>query len=173
MRIVGPAMPSQMERNRGRQWSPETDIHKAKGLDCVTCHPSDKEHNFAKGNSLQQTVRDDLDNTMHSCEDCHYKGKDKKAPRYKHSFSPRHMKRLACETCHIPFQTTPADLVYDNASTGSTIIYDTSSFLSNNPLDPKRSIPGVDPNIWYPAIKEFKGRIIPVKSLVVYLLGRP
>jgi hypothetical protein len=51
----------------------------AKGLDCVTCHPSNKEHNFAKGDALQETVRDDLDNTMHSCEDYHYKGKDKKA----------------------------------------------------------------------------------------------
>jgi hypothetical protein len=158
-------------KKRGQQWSPETDIHKAKGLGCVTCHPSDKEHNFAKGNALQETVRDDLDNTMHSCEDCHYKGKDKKAPRYKHPFSPRHMKRLACETCHIPFQTASADLVYDNASTGSTIMYDTSKFLSNDPLDPKRTIPGVDSNIWYPSIKEFKGRIIPVKSLIVIYWG--
>jgi len=158
-------------KKRGQQWSPETDIHKSKALDCVTCHPSDKEHNFAKGNALQETVRDDLNNTMRSCEDCHYKGKDKKAPRYKHPFSPRHMKRLACQTCHIPFQTVSADLVYDNASTGSTIIYDTSKFLSNDPLDPKRSIPGVDPNIWYPAINEFKGRIIPVKSLMVIYWG--
>jgi hypothetical protein len=158
-------------KKRGPQWSPETDIHKVKGLDCVSCHPSDKEHNLAKGSTFQETVRDDLDNTMHSCEDCHYKGKNKKAPRYKHSFSPRHMKRLACETCHIPFQTAPADLVYDNASTGSTIIYDTSKFLSNNPLDPKRSIPGVDPNIWYPSIKEFKGRIIPVISLILIYWG--
>jgi len=158
-------------KKRGRQWSLETDIHKSKGLDCVTCHPNNKEHNFAKGNALQETVRDDLDNTMYSCEDCHYKGKDKKAPRYKHSFSPRHMRRLACETCHIPFQTTPADLIYDNASTGSTIIHDTSKFLSNNPLDPKRSIQGVDPNIWYPSIKEFNGRIIPVKSLILIYWG--
>ena len=81
------------------------------------------------------------------------------------------MKRLACETCHIPFQTASADLVYDNASTGSTIIYDTSKFLTNDPLDPKRTIPGVDPNIWYSSIKEFKGRIIPVKSLVVIYWG--
>lgn len=158
-------------KKRGQQWSPETDIHKAKGLDCVTCHPSDKEHNFAKGNTLQETVRDDLDNTMYSCEDCHYKGKNKKAPRYKHPFSPRHMKRLACETCHIPFQIASADLVYDNASTGSTIVYGTSRFLSNNPLDSQKSISGVDPNIWYPAIKEFKGKIIPVKSLIVIYWG--
>jgi hypothetical protein len=158
-------------KKRGQQWSPETDIHKAKGLDCVTCHPSDKEHNFSKGDVLPETVRDDLDNTMRSCEDCHYKGKDKKAPKYKHPFSPRHLKRLACQTCHIPFLTASADLVYDNASTGSTLIYDTSKFLSNDPLDPKRSIPGVTPNLWYPSIKEFKGRIIPVKSLIVIYWG--
>jgi hypothetical protein len=65
---------------RGRQWNPEKDAHKAKGLHCLSCHPSDKEHNFAKGDFLQQTVRNDLNNSMHSCEDCHYKGKDKKAP---------------------------------------------------------------------------------------------
>ena len=75
-------------RRSGRQWAPDADIHKAKGLSCVTCHPGDKEHNFAKGNTLQQTVRDDLDNTMYSCEDCHYKGKNKKAPRHRHPSHP-------------------------------------------------------------------------------------
>ena len=158
-------------RKRGRQWNPETDAHKAKGLDCTSCHLSDKEHNFAKGDTLQETVRDDLDNTMFSCEDCHYKGKDKKAPRYKHAFSPRHMRRIACETCHIPYQAASADLVYDHASTGKTVVYDTSKFLSNQPLDPKGSIPGLDPVIWYPALREFKGRIVPVKSLMVIYWG--
>jgi hypothetical protein len=157
-------------KKRGRQWSPETDVHKAKELDCVSCHPSDKEHNFAKGNTIQETVRDDLDNTMYSCDDCHYKGKDKKAPKYKHPFSPRHMKRIACQTCHIPYQSTSADLVYD-LSTGSTIIYDTSKFLSSDPLDPKKLIPEVGPNAWYPAIREFKGKIVPAKPLIVIYWG--
>jgi len=158
-------------RRRGRQWSPDTDIHNARGLNCVSCHPSDKEHNFAKGDALGETVRDDLDNTMRSCEDCHYRGKDGKAPRYKHPFSPRHMKRIACQTCHIPYQTALADLVYDHASTGLTVVYDTARFLSSDPLDPKKSIAGVDPNVWYPAIREYKGKIIPVKSLVVIYWG--
>jgi len=156
---------------RGRQWNPEKDVHKAKGLHCLSCHPSGKEHNFAKGDTLQQTVRNDLNNSMHSCEDCHYKGKDKKAPRYKHPFSPRHLKLIACQTCHIPFLTTPAELVYEFASTGRPLVYDTSKFLSNNPLDPQRSVPGVDPNIWYPAITKWKGRIVPVKSLAVSYWG--
>lgn len=132
-------------RKRGRQWSPDTDIHKAKDLSCLSCHPSDKEHNFAKGNTLQETVREDLNNTMSSCEDCHYKGKDKKAPRHKHPFSPRHMKRIACQTCHIPYLTASADLIYDHASTGKTTLYETSKFLSNQPLDPKTSVPGLEP----------------------------
>jgi len=157
-------------RKRGRQWSPDTDIHKSKGLNCVSCHFGDKEHNFAKGNTIQETVRDDLDNTMPSCEDCHYKGKDKKAPRYRHSFSPRHLKRIACQTCHIPFQSSSADLVYD-LSTGGTVVYDTSKFLSSDPLDPKKSVADMGPNAWYPTIREFKGRIVPAKSLVVIYWG--
>ncbi|MGQ9647767.1 MAG: multiheme c-type cytochrome [Thermodesulfobacteriota bacterium] len=155
-------------KKRGGLWSPETDIHKSKGFSCVSCHPADKEHNFAKGNTIQETVRDDLDHTMASCEDCHYKGRDKKAPRYRHPFSPKHMRRIACQTCHIPFQTAPADLVYD-LSTGTPVAYDTSKFLSADPLDPRKKTSDL-PN-WFPTIREFRGRIVPTKSLVAIYFG--
>ena len=158
-------------KKRGLQWSSETDAHKSKGLNCISCHPSDKEHNLAKGNTIQETVRDDLDNTMYACEDCHYKRKDRKAPSYRHPFSPRHMKRIACETCHIPFQTASADLVYDLASTGAPVTYDTAKFLSGDALDPKKPVTGPVPTTWYPQIREFKGRIVPVKSLLVIYWG--
>jgi len=158
-------------KKRGRQWSAETDIHKAREFTCLSCHPSDPNHNFAKGNTLQETVRDDLDNTMNSCEDCHYKGKDRKAPRYRHPFSPRHMKRIACQTCHIPYQSASADLVYDLASTGSSTVYDTSRFLTGDPVDPKPSLTETSTAVWYPQLREFKGRIVPVKTLVVTSWG--
>ena len=158
-------------KRSGRQWSQETDIHKAKGLSCISCHPGNKDHNFAKGGTLQETVREDLDHTMYTCEDCHYKSKDKKAPRYKHPFSPRHMRLIACQTCHIPYQSLPADLVYDHASTGETHIYETSKFLSNDPLDPRKSVPGGDSNRWYPTLRKWKGRIVPVKSSTVVYVG--
>ena len=164
-------VPPNTKRTGLVEWNPEKDIHKARGLQCISCHPSDKEHNFAKGNTIQQTIRNDLDNSMHSCEDCHYKGKDKRAPRYKHPFSPRHLKVIACQTCHIPFQTSPADLVYDYASTGRALAYDTSKFLSNDPLDPKKPAPGMDPNIWYPAMIKWKDRIVPTKPLTVIYWG--
>jgi len=155
-------------RKKGRQWSPETDIHKSKDLSCVSCHPTDKDHNFSKGNTIQETVRDDLDHTMNTCEDCHYKGKDKKAPKYRHPFSPKHMRRIACQTCHIPFQTTSADLVYD-LSTGTAVVYDTSTFLTSDPIDPRKKTSDI--SNWFPTIREFKGKIVPAKSLVLIYFG--
>jgi len=158
------------EKKSGYDWSLQTDIHKAKGMNCVSCHPGDKEHNFAKGNSLQQTVRDDLDNTMNSCEDCHYKRKDRRAPRHRHSFSPKHMRRIACQTCHLPYRSTPAELVYDYSS-GDGQVYDTSKYLSPDPLNPKPPQASLRPDIWYPALQDLKGKIIPVKSAIVIYWG--
>jgi len=158
-------------KKNGLQWSPESDVHKSKGLSCISCHPADREHNFAKGNTLQQTVRDDLDNTMFSCEDCHYRRKDKKAPSYRHPFSPRHMKRIACETCHIPFQMASADLVYDLASTGSLVSFDTTVFLTGDSLDLKKPVTEPISSMWYPQIRDVKGRVVPVKSLIVMYWG--
>jgi hypothetical protein len=158
-------------KRRGRQWNSESDVHNAKGLQCISCHPSDKNHNFAKGNTIRQTVRSDLNHTMNSCEDCHYKGKGKNAPRYKHPFSPRHLKVIACQTCHIPFLTASADLVYDFSTSGRTLLYETFKFLSSDPLDPKRAVTGMAPNTWYPALTKWKGRIVPAKSLVVVYWG--
>jgi hypothetical protein len=158
-------------KRRGRQWSSNTDVHHAKGLRCVSCHPSDQGHNFAKGNTIQQTVRSDLNHTMSSCEDCHYKGKSKSAPKHRHPFSPRHLKIIACQTCHIPFLTASADLVYDFSSSGRMLIQETFKFLSNDPLDPKRKNPGKTQNIWYPALTRWKHKIVPAKSLVVTYWG--
>ncbi|HUL22312.1 MAG TPA: multiheme c-type cytochrome [Thermodesulfobacteriota bacterium] len=157
-------------KRRGRQWSSETDVHNAKGLHCLSCHPGNKDHNFAKGDTIQQRVRSDLNYTMVSCEDCHYKGKSKNAPKFRHPFSPRHLKKISCQTCHIPFQTASADLVYDFSS-GRPLIYETFRFLSSDPLDPKKAAPGKAPNTWYPALTKWKGKIVPVKSLVVLYWG--
>ena len=158
-------------KRRGRQWNSETDVHKAKGLQCLSCHPGNKDHNFAKGNTIQQTVRSDLNHTMYSCEDCHYKGKSTNAPKYKHPFSPRHLKIIACQTCHIPFLTASADLVYDFSSSGRALVHETFKFLSSDPLDPKRTAPGMATNTWYPALTKWKRKIVPAKSLLVMYWG--
>lgn len=158
------------EKKGGYDWTLQTDIHKAKGMDCISCHPGNREHQFAKGNSIQQTVRDDLDNTMNSCEDCHYKRKDRRAPRPRHAFSPKHMRRIACQTCHLPYRSVPAELVYDHTS-GETRVYETSNFLSHDPLDPKSAHAGLKSEVWHPAFREFNGKIVPVKSVLAVYWG--
>ncbi|MBN2309721.1 MAG: cytochrome b/b6 domain-containing protein, partial [Candidatus Hydrogenedentes bacterium] len=98
-------------QKRGTAWHSQfiQDVHTDQGLSCVDCHTSDIRHNFAKGCSSSQTVRDDLDNTMLSCEQCHYESRELGAPAYDHpGIPPIHLERLSCEACHIanrPFLT--------------------------------------------------------------------
>lgn len=152
---------SYAEKRRGYEWNPETDVHRARGRECISCHPGNKDHQIAKGNSLSLTVRDDLDHTMNSCEDCHFKRKDRRAPRPRHPFSPRHLRRIACQTCHIPYRSVSADLVYDH-TTGETRIYETSTFSPPS---------GSRPNLWYPGLRDLKGKIFPVKSALPIYWG--
>jgi len=89
---------------RGTSWedSKNEDVHQLGGLTCNDCHPAGLDHNFAKGDIARSSVRDDLDNSMRTCEDCHttsYKG----APQLKHySLREDHLEKLSCAACHIP-----------------------------------------------------------------------
>jgi len=92
-------------KKRGFSWNDPVnyDIHNSRGMNCAQCHPGiDDQHNFAKGDENVSTVRDDLDNTIKTCKQCHEQGY-MGAPRPKHlSIRPNHLEKLACETCHIP-----------------------------------------------------------------------
>ncbi|MEM4721084.1 MAG: hypothetical protein QXT73_03370 [Candidatus Methanomethylicaceae archaeon] len=109
-------------KKRGAAFSPRTDVHIAAGLRCVDCHASgskavdkrirDKEaHQFGKGDDPSGWVRNDLDNTMRTCEDCHRKGW-RNAPKATHSWlPPLHMEKLSCQACHIPSRAVKSALV--------------------------------------------------------------
>lgn len=103
-------------KKRGANFSERTDVHLRAGLKCVDCHPAGSAawdirinqremHQIAKGNDPGGKVRDDLDDTMISCETCHrtgYLG----APFTEHRGLPSlHLERIACQTCHIPERT--------------------------------------------------------------------
>ncbi len=98
-------------QKRGSAWhnSYMQDVHSDQGLGCVDCHPGDIRHNFAKGHSAGQSVRDDLDYTNLSCKRCHEEG-EHGAPNEKHEWLPAlHLERISCEACHIthrPFVPT-------------------------------------------------------------------
>ncbi len=100
-------------KKRGANFSPRTDVHLRAGLKCVDCHPAGssatdpriagkEEHQFGKGDDPGGLVRNDLDNTMVACTDCHDTGRSG-APIARHPWlPPLHLEAIACQTCHIP-----------------------------------------------------------------------
>jgi len=96
------------------------DIHSERGIRCIDCHPGDINHNFAKGDSSVLTLRDDLDGTMRSCEQCHLEG-FLNAPKMVHRGLPEfHLTKIACTTCHVaPVQLVPVGAV--DVSTGQIL----------------------------------------------------
>jgi hypothetical protein len=100
-------------KKRGANYSPRTDVHLRAGLRCTDCHPAGSSatdpriaghevHQIAKGDDPGGLVRNDLDNTMVSCTDCHDTGRAG-APLAKHPWlPPLHLEAIACQTCHIP-----------------------------------------------------------------------
>ncbi len=109
-------------KKRGASFSAHTDVHLAKGLKCVDCHTSGSHasdprirgkevHQVGKGDDPSGWVRNDLDNTVRTCESCHQDG-TLGAPIAKHAWlPPLHMDKIACATCHIPKRYTKAALV--------------------------------------------------------------
>jgi formate dehydrogenase gamma subunit len=112
-------------RKRGFSWNDRKnhDVHNLRGMECADCHWSiDQEHNFAKGDENVSSVRNDLDNTMKNCQQCHEQG-FMGAPRPAHlSVRPNHLEKLACETCHIPVLHRSAAEGFD-VTTGTLVNY--------------------------------------------------
>ena len=100
-------------KKRGANYRSRTDVHLRAGLRCVDCHPAGRsaldprisareEHQFAKGDDPGGLVRDDLDDTVVACADCHESGR-RGAPVAKHFGLPAlHLELIACQACHVP-----------------------------------------------------------------------
>ncbi|MBI5834669.1 MAG: hypothetical protein HZB16_20410 [Armatimonadetes bacterium] len=88
-------------KKRGHVWDGRTaDVHTAAGLRCVSCHASGADHQFAKGQTSEVSVRNDLDSDTVSCQGCHSKRLG--VPRPKHPDLPAgHLDKIACVTCHV------------------------------------------------------------------------
>ncbi len=109
-------------KKRGASFTEFTDVHIAKGLKCVDCHVSGsmasdpritgKEvHQFGKGDDPSGWVRNDLDNTVRTCNDCHSTGY-LNAPIAKHLWLPDlHLDKISCQACHIPQRKVKSALV--------------------------------------------------------------
>ncbi len=109
-------------KKRGAGYSSRTDVHLKAGLRCVDCHPAGnravdprirgwEEHQFGKGDDPSGWVRNDLDNTARTCENCHLNGWFA-APRASHAWlPPLHLEKISCQACHIPQRAVKSALV--------------------------------------------------------------
>jgi hypothetical protein len=79
---------------RGINFTPERDVHVAKGMICVDCHKAE-EHKFANGNDPGGWAKEATDRTL-NCESCHA------GVKHKNPAVSDHLSRIACAVCHIP-----------------------------------------------------------------------
>ncbi|RJP33733.1 MAG: hypothetical protein C4527_03945 [Candidatus Omnitrophota bacterium] len=100
-------------KKRGANFRNRTDVHLRAGLRCVDCHPAGRsatdprihgyeEHQIGKGDDPGGQVRNDLDNTMVECLDCHDTGKMGAPIAVHRGLPPVHLERISCQACHIP-----------------------------------------------------------------------
>ena len=175
-------------KKRGSSFTEFTDVHIAKGVKCVDCHVSGsmasdarikgKEvHQFGKGDDPSGWVRNDLDNTMRTCTDCHTTGY-LNAPIAKHLWLPDlHLDKLSCQACHIPERKVKSALVQvsDVLNPGTKItppakyvwtFYDQNMNYWNHygelTMFTAKDQPS-DPFI--PQYAKYKGKIFPVNSV--------
>ncbi|MDD5168325.1 MAG: cytochrome c3 family protein [Syntrophales bacterium] len=79
---------------RGINFSPERDVHVAKGMTCVDCHKAEK-HKFPNGNDPGGWAKETTTKTL-SCANCHADVK------HKNPAVNNHLSRISCNVCHIP-----------------------------------------------------------------------
>ncbi len=156
---------------RGKCWDADSDVHKAGGLSCSTCHTTSEDHEIAKGDIILGSVRDDFDAGMRGCADCHLKGKDERAPKPDHRFPDVHLKKMHCETCHIPYKADSAVAVIDNATTGMSIRYLAKEFFHSNSPAAGQSFMRCPDHSWLPAFVRYRGKIKPVNPMQVIWWG--
>lgn len=160
-------------KKRGFSWNDRKnfDVHNSRGMSCADCHPAieDKklkiekiQHQFAKGDENVSSVRDDLDNTIKTCQGCHEQGY-MGAPRPAHlSVRPNHLEKLACEVCHIPTLHIAGGEGFD-VTTGAMVNYPVFN-LEDLKKSPKRIGEYFD---WHPRYQRLKrGQLAPVNALL-------
>ena len=75
------------------------------------------DHNFTKGHSYPESIREEHECTMRSCNECHAAERVHKWLPYKN----HHFRKLGCETCHIPRKNYWAYKQLDMTLSGSPI----------------------------------------------------
>lgn len=139
---------------------PTNDVPPPRSTACNFCHPGDLDHNFAKGNSLAQHSRQELDwLNLRDCRGCHLETSPNRHPDAPPVPGTLHIHQvmwvtpdvLSCQACHIPLPWAPPTAMRafrDSSVTGISTTYQANRFYSADPLDPSDP----DKSRWYPAL---------------------
>jgi len=76
--------------------------HNQQGISCAVCHPAGLDLQIVKGYDPAFSAAPKFDDTIKRCEDCHDAGFMGAPIRDHESIRPSHLRRIACESCHIP-----------------------------------------------------------------------
>ncbi|MBM3746481.1 MAG: formate dehydrogenase subunit gamma [Acidobacteria bacterium] len=136
---------------RGFTWADmhNPEIHHQQGMECVDCHPAELDHQIHKGASEVNRVADELDNTMRGCQECHESGFGGATKPRHVTVRPSHIKRLACEACHIP-RIQRATTMGHESTTGELV------FLTKPPGANQAG----DPAVWGPDYERREGGVV-------------
>jgi formate dehydrogenase gamma subunit len=148
-------------KKRGFTWNDplNPDVHNQQGMGCVSCHVSGLDHNFAKGTTHVETVRDDLDGTMRECKECHTTGYHGASVPSHVAVPPSHLVKIGCKTCHIPSLKRAAGKSFD--VTRGDLHWDVVGAASRVGAAEK----------WYPAYENVKGQLQPVNPIATLWWG--
>lgn len=139
---------------------PHNDVAPRDSRACNFCHPGNIDHNFAKGNSLVQHSRQELDwVNLRSCRSCHLEDSPTRHPdappvpgnKLIHLAMWDAPDKLSCQACHIPqawAAPTQMRAFRDSSLGGPTITYQANLFYSANPVEPSDP----DKSSWYPGL---------------------
>ncbi len=129
-------------KKRGANFRERTDVHLRADMKCVDCHTTGTssddprnnqkyDHNFGKGDDPGGLVRNDLDDTVVSCDNCHTTGR-LGAPIAEHAgLPPSHLEKISCAACHIPQRTVRA-----------------AQFIASDAFNPAVRIPSKGKRLW-------------------------
>ncbi|MBN1475544.1 hypothetical protein JXA47_02205 [Candidatus Sumerlaeota bacterium] len=86
---------------RGTPFSPETDVHAARGFNCTSCHRV-RDHQIARGSRVADMHGWERQDVEVDCTNCHSSTPHTEWPAYNLHTTGLHGV-MACETCHIPW----------------------------------------------------------------------
>lgn len=98
-----------VEETGDERWKATEDVHLARGITCIECHPNGVDHIMVRGYEGEPAAAKDAFAASHSCRGCHMgSGNDPNrehgllgAPYPRHAgIPPIHFDKLTCTACH-------------------------------------------------------------------------